>query len=124
MRLTYASANDNVEAWGSLGISRLEKLMYKPLVYDSLAELVAEFAVSYQQYYHELHEVSFGLPFPHNVGSEKAHEWKALKIKSEESENKEHSESTGSYLTTLSVWTHAHMEIVTRFSKDCTKMCP
>ena len=115
-KFTYAlSSSNNFEpSWGALGISRLEKLMYKPLTYHSLSDLVEEFAACYKQYHHELHEVSFGHPFPHET-SEKVHQWKAIKITPEE----RNCESK----TSGELWTNMHIETLTRFSKACAKLC-
>jgi hypothetical protein len=109
------SSNNIMEAWGALGLSRLKKLMYKPLMYHSLSELIADYTLSYQQYYHELQEVSLGHPFSHGL-SDKTHLWKAITISSNEGQPPLlHSETAG-------IWTNNHVETLTRFAKICTKV--
>ncbi len=48
--------------WGSLGLSRRQELMYKPLVYDSLFALASEFKASYKRIGHRVVKATVGLP--------------------------------------------------------------
>ena len=72
--------------WGAIGISRRQDLMYKPLIFTSLYDLIIEYKRSYENNYHRLSKVYFG---SNNIniysGSldrvEKRVEWKELKIK-------------------------------------------
>ena len=58
--------------------------MYKPLRYESLSDLIQEFAKSYESYYHEVVEVNFGLPFSHNRVSETPLQWKVMRLSRQE----------------------------------------
>lgn len=55
--------------------------MDKPLVYDSLAALVADYKASYEMWWHELVSVYVGLPVEHDVESQGQVYWRALKLK-------------------------------------------
>ncbi|RXN37932.1 vasohibin-1 [Labeo rohita] len=46
--------------FGALGISRREDLMYKPLEYKTLTDLLQEFQVAYRRYWHTLCKVKIG----------------------------------------------------------------
>ncbi len=68
--------------WGALGISRRECLMYKPMQFSSLFELVEEFRKSYLEVFHHLLTVYVGLPFPHNNFScDSPITWRSLKLR-------------------------------------------
>ena len=69
--------------WGALGISRRECLMYKPLVYSTLQEIIEDFRGSYTLIYHRLLTVYLGLPFPHNMELDQSIVWKARKVRLE-----------------------------------------
>jgi hypothetical protein len=43
--------------FGALGISRREELMYKPLRFGSLAELVSDYKAGYEAWWHKLLKV-------------------------------------------------------------------
>lgn len=66
--------------WGAIGISRIDTLMNKNMIYDSLAALVKEFENSYKKCWHEVVNVSVGLPFSHDDISECPIQWKVLKL--------------------------------------------
>ncbi|XP_069116785.1 tubulinyl-Tyr carboxypeptidase 2-like isoform X3 [Argopecten irradians] len=66
--------------YGSIGMSRRDELMYKPVVYKSLSELVFEFERSYNMFKHEVKKVKVGLPVPHDPHSYEFINWKALTI--------------------------------------------
>ncbi len=44
--------------YGALGLSRRSELMYKPLRFSSLAELVGDFRAGYEHWWHQLLKVS------------------------------------------------------------------
>lgn len=67
--------------WGALGISRRDCLMYKPLQFSSLADLIDEFRVSYNSVFHQLLVVYLGLPFPHSFQLDSPIAWRHLKLK-------------------------------------------
>ena len=53
--------------WGALGLSRRAELMDKPLIYSSLADLLADYVSSYKQWWHTVLRIRIGLPVPHDV---------------------------------------------------------
>ena len=63
-----------------MGISRLKRLMYKRMQFDSLIDLVKEFEESYKFYCHDLLVVEIGLPFSHHDISETPLLWKAVRF--------------------------------------------
>lgn len=62
--------------FGALGISRRQDLMYKPLEYKTLADLVQEFQVAYRGYWHTLCKVKIGHYVSHDPHSVEQVEWK------------------------------------------------
>lgn len=66
--------------WGTLGISRRDSLMYKELVFDSLADIVLDFKKSYERCCHELLKVYMGLPFGHDTHANGPIKWRALSL--------------------------------------------
>ncbi|XP_056624402.1 tubulinyl-Tyr carboxypeptidase 1 [Triplophysa dalaica] len=62
--------------FGALGISRRQDLMYKPLEYKTLADLVQDFQVAYQGYWHTLCKVKIGHYVSHDPHSVEQIEWK------------------------------------------------
>lgn len=73
--------------WGSLGMSRISTLMYKDATYNSLFGLLQEFLKSYSNCWHEVKEISLGLPFPHDLSDKKRLAWNAVTLQvSSESE--------------------------------------
>lgn len=62
--------------FGALGISRREDLMYKPLEYKTLTDLVQEFQVAYRRYWHTLCKVKIGHYVSHDPHSVEQIEWK------------------------------------------------
>ncbi|XP_051579210.1 tubulinyl-Tyr carboxypeptidase 1 [Myxocyprinus asiaticus] len=62
--------------FGALGISRREDLMFKPLEYKTLSDLVQEFDVAYQGYWHTLSKVKIGHYVSHDPHSVEQIEWK------------------------------------------------
>lgn len=68
----------NSGRYGALGMSRREDLMYKPLVYKSLADVVMDFEKSYKKYWHEVKKIKIGLPVPHDPHSYEFIQWKTM----------------------------------------------
>ncbi|XP_067223495.1 tubulinyl-Tyr carboxypeptidase 1 isoform X3 [Chanodichthys erythropterus] len=62
--------------FGALGISRREDLMYKPLEYKTLSDLLQEFQAAYQGYWHTLCKVKIGHYVSHDPHSVEQIEWK------------------------------------------------
>ena len=63
-----------------MGISRLSKLMYKQLKFGTLYDLISEFVLSYESYFHSVAGVDLGLPFSHDCLSETPLQWKFMKL--------------------------------------------
>lgn len=66
--------------YGAVGMSRREDLMYKPLEFKSLSDLVFDFEKCYTRYWHELKRVKVGLPVSHDQHSYEVINWKALSL--------------------------------------------
>ncbi|KAJ3161584.1 Tubulinyl-Tyr carboxypeptidase 2 [Irineochytrium annulatum] len=64
------------EYYGALGLSRRKDLMFKPLVYRSLRELVMEYKRAYGNNFHELTKIKIGLPCPHDPANHELLPWK------------------------------------------------
>ncbi|XP_067097938.1 tubulinyl-Tyr carboxypeptidase 2 [Osmerus mordax] len=64
--------------YGTLGMSRRQDLMDKPLTFRTLGELVADFEDSYRRYQHTLKKVKIGLYVPHDPHVFQPIEWKYL----------------------------------------------
>ncbi|KAM6960835.1 tubulinyl-Tyr carboxypeptidase 1 [Aplochiton taeniatus] len=62
--------------FGALGISRREDLMYKPLEFRTLSDLVGEFQGAYRGYWHTLRKVKLGSYVSHDPHSVEQVEWK------------------------------------------------
>ncbi|ROL46598.1 Vasohibin-1 [Anabarilius grahami] len=62
--------------FGALGISRREDLMYKPLEYKTLSDLLQEFQAAYRGYWHTLCKVKIGHYVSHDPHSVEQIEWK------------------------------------------------
>lgn len=64
--------------YGTLGMSRRQDLMDKPMAFRTLGELVADFEDSYRRYQHTLKKVKIGLYVPHDPHVFQPIEWKYL----------------------------------------------
>uniref|UniRef100_A0A4W6EVE7 Vasohibin 1 n=1 Tax=Lates calcarifer TaxID=8187 RepID=A0A4W6EVE7_LATCA len=62
--------------FGALGMSRREDLMFKPLEFRTLMDLVQEFNGAYRGYWHTLHKVKIGQYVSHDPHSVEQIEWK------------------------------------------------
>lgn len=62
--------------FGALGISRREDLMFKPLEFRTLADLVQEFEGAYRGYWHTLRKVKIGQYVSHDPHSVEQIDWK------------------------------------------------
>lgn len=62
--------------FGALGMSRRVDLMFKPLEYRTLADLLQEFQTAYKGYWHKLRKVKIGQYVSHNPHSVEQIEWK------------------------------------------------
>lgn len=66
--------------YGALGLSRRNDLMYKPLEYKTLSELAIDFEDAYNQYWHNVLKIKFGLPVSHDPHSFEQIHWKAISL--------------------------------------------
>ncbi|KAJ8290446.1 hypothetical protein GJAV_G00012990 [Gymnothorax javanicus] len=62
--------------FGALGMSRREDLMFKPLEFRTLADLVQEFEGAYRGYWHTLRKVKIGQYVSHDPHSVEQIDWK------------------------------------------------
>lgn len=62
--------------FGALGMSRREDLMFKPLEFRTLMDLVQDFHVAYRGYWHTLCKVKIGQYVSHDPHSMEQIEWK------------------------------------------------
>lgn len=62
--------------FGALGMSRREDLMFKPLEFRTLMDLVREFEGAYRGYWHTLRKVKIGQYVSHDPHSVEQIEWK------------------------------------------------
>jgi len=70
----------NSGRYGAIGMSRRDDLMYKPLVYKSLSDLVFDFQKCYIRYWHDLCKVKVGLPIEHDQHSYAMISWKSVTL--------------------------------------------
>ncbi|XP_076443001.1 tubulinyl-Tyr carboxypeptidase 1-like [Babylonia areolata] len=66
--------------YGAIGMSRRDDLMYKPLTYKSLSDLVFDFEKCYIKYWHDLRKVKVGMPVSHDQHSYEMVNWKSLAL--------------------------------------------
>jgi hypothetical protein len=68
--------------WGALGLSRRTCLMYKPLTFNTLSDLLHEFEQSYESCFHKLTKVYLADVIAHDLNAnDRAINWKAETIK-------------------------------------------
>ncbi|XP_071795633.1 tubulinyl-Tyr carboxypeptidase 2-like [Asterias amurensis] len=66
--------------YGALGMSRRDDLMYKPLEFKSLSELVFDFEDVYKKYWHTVRKVKIGLPVSHDPHSFEQIQWRTMSV--------------------------------------------
>ncbi|XP_060559520.1 tubulinyl-Tyr carboxypeptidase 1-like isoform X2 [Ruditapes philippinarum] len=66
--------------YGALGMSRRDDLMYKPLIFKSLSELVLDYERAYKKYWHDVKKIKIGLPISHDPHSYEFINWKSLTL--------------------------------------------
>ncbi|KAL4238179.1 Tubulinyl-Tyr carboxypeptidase 1 [Mactra antiquata] len=66
--------------YGALGMSRREDLMYKPLVYKTLSELIMDYERAYRKYWHDVKKIKIGIPVSHDPHSYEFIQWKTLTL--------------------------------------------
>lgn len=67
-------------SWGALGLSRKPDLMYKPLIFSSLMDLIRNFIDSYHKYGHKVLKIKIGLPIQSDHTSNEGITWKFTSI--------------------------------------------
>lgn len=67
--------------WGCLGLSRKKNLMFKPLQYKSLSQLMTDFKRSFAVWNHQIVKIRVGLPAVHNVFSTAPVVWRSCNLK-------------------------------------------
>lgn len=67
-------------SWGALGLSRKSDLMYKPLIFKSLMDLVKNYIDAYHKYGHKVLKIKIGLPIQSDVISNEGITWKFVSI--------------------------------------------
>jgi hypothetical protein len=66
--------------FGALGLSRREDLMYKPLMFTSLYDLIENYKTCYNKYFHVLKKVKISYPITHDPHSYERINWKYLTL--------------------------------------------
>jgi hypothetical protein len=66
--------------WGALGLSRKPDLMYKPLIFNSLMDLIKNYIDSYHRYGHKVLKIKIGLPIQSDHTSNEEITWKFASI--------------------------------------------
>jgi tubulinyl-Tyr carboxypeptidase len=66
--------------FGAIGLSRRKDLMGKPLIYNSLVDLVKEYQERYENNFHKLENINFGLSVPHLTALNRPLTWKYVCI--------------------------------------------
>ena len=67
--------------WGAIGISRRNNLMYKPLIFNSLYDLIENFKDSYEMCFHRLVKIYLGPPLSHDMFCDTPIIWRSLALK-------------------------------------------
>ncbi|XP_053553363.1 tubulinyl-Tyr carboxypeptidase 1 isoform X2 [Bombina bombina] len=62
--------------FGALGMSRREDLMFKPLIFRTLSELLADFQAAYSRCWHTLRKIKLGPYISHDPHSVEQIDWK------------------------------------------------
>lgn len=69
--------------FGALGLSRRDDLMFKPLKFKTLWDLIEDFNQNYNKYFHVLKKVKLSLPIVHDAHSYERIHWKYLTLNME-----------------------------------------
>lgn len=68
------------DKYGAVGLSRRADLMFKPLVFNSLQDLILNYKEAYEGNFHALRKIKLGFPIPFGVTSTEKVVWKVSKI--------------------------------------------
>lgn len=66
--------------FGTLGLSRRDDLMFKPLKFKSLLDLLEDFTMSYNKYHHVVKKIKLSIPVVHDTQSYERIHWKYLTL--------------------------------------------
>ena len=66
--------------FGALGLSRRDDLMYKPLIFTTLYDLIENYKTCYNKYFHVLKKVKISCPVSHDPHSYEQINWKYLTL--------------------------------------------
>jgi len=101
--------------WGAIGISRRADLMYKPLAYDSLYDLLLDYKRSYENNFHRLLNAYFGYPFLTNEMNSNGHESNTnTNMNTNQQDRQDSAETNGKYNRERSVkWKEMKLKIPT-----------
>lgn len=66
--------------FGALGLSRRDDLMYKPLLFTTLHDLIENFEKCYNKYFHVLRKIKISYPIAHDPHSYERINWKYLTL--------------------------------------------
>ena len=72
--------NNKNGKWGAIGLSRKNTLMYKPLKFETLGNLLTDYKNAYEECFHTLYYVYLGLPFGRDMYSQDEIQWRVLKL--------------------------------------------
>jgi len=75
--------------YGAIGMSRRDDLMFKPVEFKSLADLVFDFERCYLKYWHSVKKVKVGLPVVHDQHSYEVINWKGIMVNFSKADRKE-----------------------------------
>ncbi|ESO06508.1 hypothetical protein HELRODRAFT_133665, partial [Helobdella robusta] len=73
----------HMNMYGALGLSRKPDLMYKPLVYQNLSDLLLDFVSSYNKCGHRLMKIKIGNSVPHNLLTCQSIQWGIISLNCE-----------------------------------------
>jgi hypothetical protein len=66
--------------YGAVGLSRRDDLMFKPLKYSQLSEMVLDFQKAYRKYWHTVDKVKVGLAVSHDPHTYECIHWRAISL--------------------------------------------
>ena len=78
--IILAVKNNKNGKWGAIGLSRKNTLMYKPLKFETLGNLLTDYKNAYEECFHTLYYVYLGLPFGRDMYSQDEIQWRVLKL--------------------------------------------
>lgn len=76
----YQTRINNSNKFGSIGISRVNTLGYKPCIYDNLLDLIIDFFDAYSKIGHKVTKITIGLPLTNDIHSDDPIYWDILHL--------------------------------------------